>query len=284
MLPKRTNPTALTFALLTAPALADVNFSSFSNPTGLNLVGDAQVAGSSLEVTPDATNQTGAAWFQTKQEVGNGFSTQFTFAFDAGAGSDGMAFVVQDVSASELGGSGCGLGYEGIINSLAVEFDSVGNATCGGQASGEPGGVHVSVQSRGGLPNSSLGTFSLGTAQIVGDFTNGAIHIGRVEYTPGLIKVYVDLLASPVLQVPVDLPQLLSLTGDEAWVGFTATTSSPPEPHTLYSWTLDETPPPTGGGNSSPDAPPINEPGVDGQIVNPSDVHMEAAPFNRPRW
>jgi hypothetical protein len=33
---------------------------------------------------------------------------------------------------------------------------------------------------------------------------------------------------------------------------------------------------------ATPDAPPINEPPVDGQIVNPADVHMQAGPFNDP--
>lgn len=34
--------------------------------------------------------------------------------------------------------------------------------------------------------------------------------------------------------------------------------------------------------NQSPDPPIINEPRVDGQIVNPADVHMETAPFSDP--
>ncbi len=34
--------------------------------------------------------------------------------------------------------------------------------------------------------------------------------------------------------------------------------------------------------NNPPDAPAINEPGVDGQIVNQADVHMETGPFSDP--
>lgn len=263
---------------MAAPAAADVTFNNFSNPAGLNLIGDAQVAGTTLELVPDANNDTGAAWFQTKQAVGNGFSTQFTFAYGTGGGGEGMAFVIQNVTSSELGAGQCGLGYDGITNSLAIEFDTVGNATCGGQVSNEPSNLHISIQTRGGLANSSLGTFSLGSAQVVNDFANGSIHIGRIEYTPGLMKVFVDILSVPVLQVPLDLDQLLALSGDDAYVGFTAATSNSSEVHKLFTWMLSETPPTT-SGNTPPAAPPINEPGVDGQEVNPGDVHMEAGPF-----
>ena len=250
---------SLAAALMAAPAAADVTFNNFSNPAGLNLIGDAQVAGTTLELVPDANNDTGAAWFQTKQAVGNGFSTQFTFAYGTGGGGEGMAFVIQNVTSSELGAGQCGLGYDGITNSLAIEFDTVGNATCGGQVSNEPSNLHISIQTRGGLANSSLGTFSLGSAQVVNDFANGSIHIGRIEYTPGLMRVFVDILSVPVLQVPLDLDQLLALSGDDAYVGFTAATSNSSEVHKLFTWMLSETPPTT-SGNTPPAAPPIKNP------------------------
>ena len=34
--------------------------------------------------------------------------------------------------------------------------------------------------------------------------------------------------------------------------------------------------------NTAPDAPQINEPEFDGQIVNPADVHLETSPFSDP--
>jgi hypothetical protein len=36
------------------------------------------------------------------------------------------------------------------------------------------------------------------------------------------------------------------------------------------------------GQNNPPEAPVITEPAVDGQIVNPADVHMETGPFSDP--
>jgi hypothetical protein len=59
-------------------------------------------------------------------------------------GADGFAFVIQNQDALALGRRGSGLGYEGIKNSLAVEFDTFFN-----EDQFDPYENHVSVHTRG---------------------------------------------------------------------------------------------------------------------------------------
>ena len=51
-------------------------------------------------------------------------------------GADGVAFVLQGQSAAELGEGGAQMGYGGIPNSLAVEFDTWYNTEAAGPGAG----------------------------------------------------------------------------------------------------------------------------------------------------
>ena len=61
--------------------------------------------------------------------------------------ADGFAFVLYDalaVNTSAVGAGGGGLGYAGLPNSVAVEFDTMGDPSLD-----EPAVAHVAVLSRG---------------------------------------------------------------------------------------------------------------------------------------
>jgi len=62
-------------------------------------------------------------------------------------GADGFAFVMQNHNYPVLGKKGEAMGYDGITNSLAVEFDLFRNIY-------DPNGNHIAVQSLGQYPNS----------------------------------------------------------------------------------------------------------------------------------
>ena len=126
-----------------------------------------------LQLTPDLGNQTGSAWYNTRQVVKNGFTTNFQFQLTPAGGADGIAFVIQNAGTNAIGftsGNGGALGYgdadgdyplgdpstgAGIPNSLAIEFDVFKNdwdpapVLVGGNVS------HVAVQSCGMGPNTS---------------------------------------------------------------------------------------------------------------------------------
>jgi hypothetical protein len=138
-------------------------YADFASTTGLNLVGSAANAGTVLRLTPNTLNQAGGAWYSTKQDVQDGFDTTFTFQMAPAGGSDGIAFLIQNSSATALFGPGARLGYGGfgtetggIPNSIAIQFDTFQNAE-----NNDPNNHYVSVQSRGVLPNSTNHLYTL---------------------------------------------------------------------------------------------------------------------------
>ena len=103
----------------------------------------ARRCGPALRLTTNEARLSGAAWYGRKMQVREGFETQFDFRLSMPStvcrnmdnvythcrsrGSDGFAFVIQNAGQIELGEPGMGLGYGGINNSLAIEFDTTYN-------------------------------------------------------------------------------------------------------------------------------------------------------------
>jgi glucose/arabinose dehydrogenase len=272
---------SLALPLLCAPAHADLSFADFSLPFGVQFLGDAHVASAMLRLTNPASDERGAAWFTTAQRVSTAWNADFQFQLAGGPGADGFAFVIQNASTNELGAGGCELAYHGIANSIAVEFDTYANSGCSVASVNDLGAPHVSVHTLGTAPNSVSESASIGSTTVVPPFSNGAVHTARISYIPGSLLIYIDDLSSPLLAVPLDLPATLSLAGDQAWVGFTGATGGLSESHDILNFNFDEDA--TGGsGNSAPLQPTITEPAVDGQLVNPADVHLETSAFVDP--
>jgi lysophospholipase L1-like esterase len=222
------------------PALAQNNLPL------LNLVGNAVRLEDRLRLTADQEGQTGAAWLPAKQSVQGGFEATFQWQISRNGqegGADGFAFVIQNASGLALGDGRSGIGYNGIPNSLAVEFDTLQNPPeeFGGQL-GDPNGNHISVQTRGALPNSADPTFSLGSTTqgppAIPLLADGNVHNAKVVYVPGTLTIFLDNLTSPVLSVPVDLGTTLSLDNGQAWVGFTAATGGRSQAHDILSFSF----------------------------------------------
>lgn len=128
------------------------------------------------QMTPATTNQSSSMWFSVPQKVTNGFTAYFAFQLTGGSRADGIAFVIQNAlgrgtdsisGCTETSNSsgltavatdaqgGC-LGYGGIDNSVALEFDTYTDGW-------DPNNNHIALQSCGlsgsgsnatGLPNS----------------------------------------------------------------------------------------------------------------------------------
>lgn len=202
--------------------------------------GSAMAADSNngLQLTAAEEGQAGSGWNPSKVNLSCGFDT--TFAFEMSGGADGMAFVIQDSGTKALGASGSGMGYgsngpAGIERSLAIEIDTFG---FGGEFQSD----HISVQTNGTLPNGSDDAFSLGHAVMPYELDDGKPHSMRVQYSPGMLTIYVDDLGTPVLMVPVNLQ---SIDGESildksgmAWVGFTAGTGGVTQSHIVREWTM----------------------------------------------
>ncbi|HWL95584.1 MAG TPA: L-type lectin-domain containing protein [Phycisphaerae bacterium] len=224
---------------------ADFVYSDFSSLVGLTLNGDAAGTDDVLRVAPAAQGQAGSAWYTaSKAHVADGFDTVFQFQMHGGDGADGLAFVIQDSSATALGVGGSDMGYGGIPRSLAVELDTFGFFP--------ETDNHVSIQTNGAGPNSHEDAFSIGMANFpFPDLNDGQTHTFTVRYRPGVMVVYLDSNI-PLMHIEVDLQDLngdniLDGSGD-AWVGFTAGTGLFNQNHDVLNWNFDENsgPLPTG--------------------------------------
>ncbi|KAL7687149.1 putative IPT domain, fibronectin type III, concanavalin A-like lectin/glucanase domain superfamily [Plasmopara halstedii] len=226
--------------------------------------------GMALRLTASQSFLTGAAWYPRQMNVREGFTT--TFSFEAtnpsaicrimhnvhtncqSRGGDGFAFVIQNDVQQELamGSGGMSLGYGGLKDALAIEFDTWFNPELLDVYENH---ISVHVSGVGGtlLPNH---THSLGATSNLPDLAKD-VHNVRIVYKPnldenmlfdeafttstlagyffssgawrsgiGLLAIYVDDMDSPVLTVPLRIEKTLELFHGRAWVGFTGATGA----------------------------------------------------------
>jgi pimeloyl-ACP methyl ester carboxylesterase len=221
---------------------ADIDVLSATGTLPLVPTGDARTLGTGIRLTAAQVWQRGAAWTPTRRTLRAGFVANFSFRLSApggipdatgSTGADGFAFVIQGEGGAALGALGEEQGYGGITRSLAIEFDTWQNFT-------DPDGNHVSIQTRGASANSAQHAFSLGFATPTFELADGNVHSVRVEYLPGVLKVYVDgvLLQTSALDLDNILGASILDGAGTAWLGFTAATGSGFENHDILDWSL----------------------------------------------
>jgi hypothetical protein len=199
------------------------------NP-GFALVGDATEVSDRFQLTPSQTHKTGAVWSVEKKSVQAPFSVRFLFQRNNFVGvnndvpgGDGFAFVIQNAGQCAIGFGGYGLGYHGIPNSLAVEFDAAKNAPIG-----DPSSPHIGIHTQRLEPNSANEQFRIGPPPVDAPWlTDGRSHTVRITYKPGRLAVYLDDLGDtsrPLLTARLMLENTIDLTDGTAWIGLTAAT------------------------------------------------------------
>jgi len=269
-------------AVAVPAAHAQFNLTGFPNANNLTLLRDASVnggvAGGALRITRALGDQIGGAYFSTRQIIQDGFTTTFTFSVSGAAngGADGFAFVIYAGPTPAISGNdgGCEIGYHELPNCVAVEFDTWYSDGCSAGLVADPNDNHISIHTRGTLPNSAQESVSVASTTAIANISSGQTHTCRITYTGGIFSVYLNDLVTPVLSTPLDLAATLALDQGRAWVGFTGATGGAIENHDILSWSLS-----TGGGGRAgddrrPATPRITEPALPGQVLNPSDVHM----------
>lgn len=228
----------VTTAISGCAAFAQViQFNDFSSVADLNLVGTSQQVGSALRLTSEEVNQAGAAWYKAPVSVANGFSSTFSFRLSGsvnGLSADGITFVVQSSSPTALGAAGGNLGYAGIENSVAVEFDNWQNTQFD-----DPSANHIGILS-GGSASHGFGP----VAVVPGGFADGNLHTATVSYSGGEIRVSLDGSATPVVSMQADLAALVPLENGKAYLGFTGATGSGAQIQEITSWQVTPVPEP----------------------------------------
>lgn len=249
-----------------------------------------------IRLTPSEPEKLGSVWHTQSIEVFSGFECGFRFQITdlsracnkvkdrnfglkqykacSVHGGDGFAFVVQGNTIGEENeghsyGSGAEeMGYGGIANSIAVEFDTWYNPDLGDLFMD-----HISVHSAGPFEANHAGIATqLGVAR-PHPLADGQKHLAKVRYFPeiryellpyftatqstlkyikdneegrrmGTLAVYVDGDDEhPILAMPINLSSILRLVDNAAFVGFTASTGSVWEKHDVLAWYCCENPP-----------------------------------------
>jgi hypothetical protein len=197
------------------------------------LVGDATELSDRFRLTPSKQYQRGAVWSIERKNVQDPFTVEFHYQItrprgrgvNGVIGADGFAFLIQNRGRCAIGSGGYGLGYDGIRNSLAVEFDTAQN-----QLQGDPSHPHIGIHTRGSTSEQDRIAPPVDTRSL----TDGRPHTVRITYTPGRLAVYLDdtLMLAP----PVVLEDTIDLTDGKAWVGLTAATGTFTAQHDAWAF------------------------------------------------
>ena len=270
------------------------NFPLFNTSWGLNFAGSAYLQPeighvfcwggdtgcvSQIRLNIEDHDSVGSAWYNTMQRVSNGFETRFSFRIDGlsrhcktevvledrcmARGGDGFAFVLHDNGFSHaLGVGASSMGYGGIDNSIAFEFDTWYNSELGDVYQN-----HISVHTMGSEKNDPSSRSRLVSSTDVPNLSDGYVHTVKMRYEPwmeadsildpsygvspyslqwisdgsGTFKIWIDDLDRPVLTFPLNLGKILSLTEGRAYVGFTASTGAAFQNHYIHSWSYVDT-------------------------------------------
>lgn len=214
--------------------------------------GNAHETSSSILLTYDYQNQAGACWSKQKYDVSKGFTSTFQFriskcndngiADGSEPGADGIAFVIQNDGVNMYYKAAENIGYDGIKNSIAIEYDTYNNK----DTRKDKDGNHIAVQSNGVNPNSSYHAEPImkGYTSNIPVISSGKIYFSKVIYDSKVssLSIFLDesgMFNSPVLVIKdIDLSTLLKLDNGKAWVGFTGSTGTAIEEHEILGWTL----------------------------------------------
>jgi len=165
----------------------------------------ATMLGGILELTAGSMDTRRSAWYNFPLYVG-AFKASFTYqdATSGGGGADGIAFVVQNApeGTSALGGGGGGLGYLGMTNSAALQFNIFGAAGIAFNTNGNTGGY---------VPTTPVNIASGDPIRVEITYTAGTAHLA-LSNTVTAATFVADL---PVGSLPA------TVGTDTAWVGFT---------------------------------------------------------------
>ncbi|MFH1050514.1 MAG: choice-of-anchor D domain-containing protein [bacterium] len=204
-----------------------------------------------IKLTDSKPWDAGSAWLKNRFSVKRDFTTTFEFNYKYGdnrqepeksaPGADGFAFVMQNNNYPSLGNKGEAMGYNGITNSLAIEFDFFRNIY-------DPNGNHIAVQSLGKSPNTPdhrIFRGVLGLNKDIMEIRQDVMYYVKIDYKYSTeeMNIYLDttqLFGEPVLTVSgLDLSDKLVLEEDEyVYIGFTAATGQACQEHRIYNWVV----------------------------------------------
>jgi gliding motility-associated-like protein len=174
------------------------------------------------QLTPAANTMKGSVWNANKIDLLNAFD--FSFDINFGCldvnGADGIAFILQPISTS-VGGTGSGLGFQGISPSIGVLMDTYQNST-----EGDPTYDHISINKNGDVLHSSANNLA-GPVQIMSGNDNVEDcnwHIIRIVWNPLTTQLSTFFDGVPRLQTNIDMINTIFGGNSLVYWGFSAAT------------------------------------------------------------
>jgi hypothetical protein len=205
------------------PTIDIANFTGASGihySAGSKLVVDSGTGLGTAQVASPDLNKAGGVWSTSQQDIRK-FTTTFSFQLKSPS-AEGMTFTIQRTSNSAFGAAGSGLGYQNIVNSLAIKFDMGPNGSTTGLYTGGAAPV-------GGPTETTPGTI---------DFRAGHVITCTLSYDgKDLTQLMVDTATGATFTktfTGIDIPTIVG--GANAYVGFTAATSLTTVDARVTSW------------------------------------------------
>lgn len=207
-------------------------YKNFNDRDRLNINGDAVRSADCISLTDPIRggSQVGSVWFAQDFVLKKGFSTTFSFMLashvvnaDLAAnlnattleGVQGLALVIQASGSHVIGMEGSGMGYAGMSNGVAVEFDTFSN-----KDAKDPRGNHVAVHSALHSPLSQYESDKRVVANASGLLVPDQRETVQVSYDGEFMKVFFSNMVEPTITARV------GVLDSKYWIGFTSSSVS----------------------------------------------------------
>ncbi|MBN2776083.1 MAG: T9SS type A sorting domain-containing protein [Bacteroidales bacterium] len=160
-----------------------------------------QIEESCFILTEDKTNQAGSLWNNFKIDLTQNFTIDFDIYLGSNNGADGIVFALQG-ECTTAGANGGELGFGGIANSLAVEFDTYQNSL----EWSDPVADHIAIISNGSVDHAATSNLD-GPYDLLSDIEDDSWHAVSIEW------IYSDA-NSQTLRVSFESLPILSYSGN----------------------------------------------------------------------
>lgn len=197
---------------------------SFSQIPEFQANGDAvSVPGEDFcyELTQAVNSQAGSIWNLEQLDLSESFELRFTLSFGTNdGGADGIYFALQPINTS-IGGTGGGIGFDGIVPSLGVEFDTWQNSV-----NGDPANDHIAIMQNGVLMHNTTDNLAGPVNAIDGtpNIEDGEEHLVYIVWTANsqIFRVFFD--CEPRLTYSGDIVNDIFGGDPNVFWGFTSAT------------------------------------------------------------
>lgn len=183
------------------------------------------IANDCFFITPDQPNQEGGVWFADALDFSKDFSIYFSANFgDKNLdGGDGVALVFKTDATAITGTTGSSIAYEGINNSLALEFDAFKNSNLG-----DPSYDHIAFQKNGSSdhnsPNNLAGPVQASASSV--NIEDDLPHNVKLEWNAATTTMTVRFDCMPRLTLTDDVVNSVFNGNSQIYYGFVGSTSS----------------------------------------------------------